>query len=166
MAAVQGDGARRGQVVLLRSAHELDGAGAHPVASVAVADGRTGVDVDAAAVGIFVETEEVVTVADERQQGQLAEGVGDVGADVGVGRQLRVHLVVGGGRAARLDEATPSGGESLGLGRLLDDRLGEDVGLRHGAPQRLAVLHLDGPDDGRLAEHDGRRVGQTLGRRL
>ena len=83
-----------------RRGKHLDADGACPAVARRVAHRGPGKDIDAAAVGVVLVTEQMVLVGDDAQHRQRLQAFSNLGAQRGVAGHLRVHLVVGHGRTA------------------------------------------------------------------
>ena len=118
--AVQTDAAADAEVVPLRAAHQFHVGRPCPAVPRVVAHRRASEDVDAATVGVVLVAEEVVLVRDEAQYGQLLQPLRNLGPQLGVARHLRVHFVVGYGRAPYLGVAAPLGRVARRLVRLAE----------------------------------------------
>ena len=95
------------QVVMLRTAKEFGTARTGPAITSCIAHRRACIDVDAARLFVILVTEEIPFVGDHREDRQLFQALDDLRSQHRVVCHLRIHLVVGNGRAFKLGIPAP-----------------------------------------------------------
>ena len=118
------------EIVVRRTAYELEADRSLPPSSCAIADGTACEDVDATCYRVVFVTEEIVLVGNERDDWERQKALGDVGGIGLVACYLGVHLVVSDGSSRDLAVLAPVLGVARGSVSLEQEAIGEDVGGR------------------------------------